>query len=1150
MTFTLFRPVRAAGLFIPLLIAAACSDDLPNPAESGTEGRMTLEFSALINQDNSSRADESGFADGDCFGVFVVNYSGDTPGTLTLSDNQVNNTSVKYDAEEGKWTTATDIYWLDKTTPADVYGYYPFYNALSDIEAHSFEIFADQSATPSDGDMGAYEASDLLWAKASRVSPGTRIELRFNHIMAGVKVVLQKGEGFEGDAWEKLQRIVTVDNTTRTAAVNLATGVVTPTGTPDRNILMSCEGDTYRAVVVPQSVEAGKSVIGITIDGLTYNFERESGMTYSAGKLHTFTLSIDRREADGTYAVSLVSEEITPWETDRSSHSFEANSYLVVNVPVAGTLKECITAAGADYSTVRNLKITGQLTEEDFTFIREKMSKLACINLKDAKMVHIGYKEIVSDIDYWERPVLYSDNILPDEALTHMESIHRVILPDGITRLGRNSLSNLRLTSALIIPETVTVIDEWALSCIYGDDASIEMPSALETIGGCAFYGTEATFELKLSNTIKYIGGSAFSRASGATGTFNVPTKLEFLGENAFEGCGHDLIGDIVTPATLTEIPRSAFNGIGFKQRPKLTIPEGVRKISGSAFSNTHYASALKIPESVEIIEGAAFKGTTFPGGSVKLPDNLKYLGRHAFAGCNISGELIFPKSIDLILGGDGDNSGAFCGTQLEKITIGNNVLQIERNAFNGLPNLRNLHIGKNVEYIGSQAFTDAPYLQTVICLAPTPPQAAADAFVNMYFDKCILEVPESAVEAYRNAVGWNKFQNITPHHELAFNIPDIACLDKGITREGVIRAEGAWSIAECPDWVHVSPDHADYNENLTITVDPMRAGSDQRDGQIVFRLNDKDYTTYTTVRQLAYEHPQDTEIILRSASAGEREVPVFIVGDGFNADDIASGEYMRRMNETMDQLLAIEPYKSYIDYFTVTTAIACSPDCGSGDVYTVKTNCFDTDGVEPDHNKLKEYVRRVSSHAGANMSNALIIMVSNYNSFTGWAEIDWDGCSMAGIGIIDDVYPYDQRGLVQHFAGGEAFAGLGNEAVEHFEHIRGCTCPFCNSLGKFNEMKGRGLYANLSMSSKMSDAPWIDFIFHPKYSGIVDMWEGGYHHLRGVWRSETNSVMNTYIAYYNTISRYTIYREIMRRSGRPASLDDFITNDKIEIPQ
>lgn len=97
--------------------------------------------------------------------------------------------------------------------------------------------------------------------------------------------------------------------------------------------------------------------------------------------------------------------------------------------------------------------------------------------------------------------------------------------------------------------------------------------------------------------------------------------------------------------------------------------------------------------------------------------------------------------------------------------------------------------------------------------------------------------------------------------------------------------------------------------------------------------------------------------------------------------------------------------------------------------------------------------------------------------------------------------------------------------------------------------MKSRGYYANLTMSGKLNESPWHDFIFHPTYSADVDMWEGGYRHLRGVWRSESQSVMGTYIRYYNAISRYTIYQSIKKRAGLPYSLEDFIANDKIEKP-
>ncbi len=1145
--------LHPSGWGVGLLLSGillGCSDEMHLLTPSDGDDGLRFELQASIDQVNETRADESGFANGDRFGLFVVNYSGGNPGTLTLSDNQVNNVAITYNANANTWQAATDIYWSDPITPADVYGYYPFYNGMSDVDAYNFEVKSDQSIVGTEGEMGSYEASDLLWAKTSKAIPGKKVELTFSHIMAGVKVVLQQGSGFEGDAWTKLTKTVTVDNTVRTSEVDLSKGIVTPSGNYDRNIVMNPEGDAWRAVVVPQSVSAGKTIIGITLDGKPYAYSRTDGMKYTAGKLHTFTIKIDRKDDSGDYALTLVNEDIIPWEADKSSHDFESNSYLTVHVAEAGNLKACLEAMGCDVSSLRNLKVTGQLTDEDFRMMREEMHQLASLHIGEARMVNIEYKV---NIDSWDSPKEFMDDMIPENALSHKESIRRIVLPLDIVRIGSNAFANVRLTSTLIIPESVKTIEEWAFSSI-GDDAVIEMPSSLEYIGGMAFYGLGATMELKLSNTIKHIGPWAFFCAIGATGTFNVPTQLEYIGEHAFEGCGHDLVGDIIIPGGIKEIPSNAFTAMGFSNGTNLTIPEGVTKIGSGAFGNlfavTKFNSPIIIPESVKIIDNMAFRLCSFAGGNVKIPNSVEYIGRGAFSFTNLGGELMFPSSPESVLGGDGDNGGAFGGTKISRLTLGDNILQIESNGFACMEELEYVEIGRNVGYIGTYAFSNLPKLSTMICLAAEPPTAFDSTFDGIYFDKVVLEVPENSVELYRNADGWKKFQNITAHHELAFNISNISCLDKGISRQGIIRSEGAWSVVECPSWVHVSPDHADHKEELTITVDPMRSGSDTREGNIVFKLNGKEYTTYTSVRQLSYEYAEDTEIVLQHASAKGKEIPVFIVGEGFNADDIVSGEYMRRMEETAAHLFSIVPYKTYKDYFTVTTAVTASPDQGTGNVYDVKTNCFETDGVTPNVDILKSYVERVSEHAGKNIDNALIIMVSNYNNFTGWSEIDWNGCSMAGIGCVDDVYPYDQRGLVQHYAGGEAFAGLGNEMVSHFEHIKGCTCPGCNDMIKYISMKARGYYENLTMSSKMNDAPWRDFVFHPKYSQMVDMWEGGYNHLRGVWRSEANSVMNTYIAYYNTISRYTIYKEIMRRAGLSASLDDFIANDKIELPQ
>lgn len=1076
-------------------------------------------------------------------GVFVVNYQNGSPGSLTLSNNQANNVAVSYDIDANKWMSATDIYWVDDSTPADVYGYYPFNNGMDNVDAYPFEVSANQSVAGTDGDMGSYEASDFLWAKAAGVTSGTKVNLIFNHRLAGVKVVLQQGEGFAEGEWDKLPKQVSVDNTVRTSTINLSTGDATVTGSFDRNIVMSSESDCYRAVVIPQTVDANKSTIGITIDGITYNYTRDGGMKYSAGKLHTFTLKIDSKGQSGDFAVSLVDEDISDWEVDQSSHDFESSAYLVVDVPVEGTLKKCLSNI-TDYTIVKNLKVTGKLTEEDFRFMREEMPVLAAVNLKDAKMVHIWGGAYGTDGNYHE---YYCDDFFPHYAFGYSQTLRRIVLPETITCIGASAFSDVQLISTLIIPNSVTLIGSGAFWRV-GEGCTIVMPNKLEYIGAFAFDLCAAHIELILPPTLKYIGKQAFSSASNVTGTFSLPDGLEYLGDYAFGGCGKDLEGDIVIPSSFDEVPAGI--SPNFKNCVNVKLHDGIRKIGNGALGGIKMASPIIFPSQLKIIDDNAFSGCSFVG-EVKLPDGLSTLGAGAFANSNISGTLTLPPNVESIP----NNAFASCN-RLEKVILDDNIQFVDDDAFASAISMKYLEMGKNISYIGSKAFCNTS-LQTIVCLAKTPPEIADDTFLNYYtslFEYCVVEVPENSVELYRNASGWKKFRNITPHHELGLSMPEVTCLNKGIDRSLMVRAEGAWEIAEKPDWVTVTPDHAGYKEEVTIKVAAMSQGAGSREGRVVFRLKDSGYTNYLTVRQYDYAGQEDKEIVLQTASGNGKAIPVFIVGEGYGAESIVNGDYMKRVHETVEQLFSIEPYKTYRNMFTVSTAVALSSDNGASDILTAKETKFSMyfPQISPENvNELRDYAKRVSENVSdANIGKALIIVLSNYNAFNGGYTIDNDGCSVACVGISDNDAPFDNRGLVLRYAGGNAFGGLADETVNHNYFIKNCLVLTCGEFLNYKMMKLRGLFENVTTSGKISESPWRDFMFHPKYRQIVDMYEGGCNHLRGVWRSEAQSVMSTYIPYYNTMSRYAIYRQIMRRAGLNASLDDFIANDKIEIPQ
>ena len=96
--------------------------------------------------------------------------------------------------------------------------------------------------------------------------------------------------------------------------------------------------------------------------------------------------------------------------------------------------------------------------------------------------------------------------------------------------------------------------------------------------------------------------------------------------------------------------------------------------------------------------------------------------------------------------------------------------------------------------------------------------------------------------------------------------------------------------------------------------------------------------------------------------------------------------------------------------------------------------------------------------------------------------------------------------------------------------------------------MKSLGWYKNLSMTSDATRVPWAHLIYHPQYSDYVDMYEGGYMHSRGMYRSEATSCMNNNIPHYSAISRQAIVERIKYCAGETFSLEDFYANDNNSV--
>lgn len=1115
------------------MLLTGCSDDFfGDKTEQHDSNRIQL--SGDIDQLAVTRVNDNGFCNGDVMGVYIVDYEGNKPGTLKVNGNRGDNVRHTFDEPNYKWNSAYDLFWKDKHTHIDVYGYYPFANPES-IEDYQFEVQKDQSKATENGEMGGYEASDFLWGKVSDVAPTTSvIRLPMAHRMSNARVTLIQGSGFAEGEWANLEKIVLTANVARKASINLSTGEIKTAGAAESTMTIpSRTNDEWRTIVVPQTVAAGTTLFSITIGGVPYKFTKNEAFTYVSGKMMNFGIKVDKQTGSGAYKLTLVSESITPWENDLVSHDATAKEYIVIN-STPGGLKNAITAANKDYTQVRNLKITGQINAKDFYFMRDSMLRLSALNLKEVRIKGWGKNEENEE---------NMDDQIPNSAFYFIQtvggsnSLNRIVLPDTLKSIGSNAFYGCKyLSGSLIIPEGVTEIKRGAFNGCIGLNGILSLPSTLKKLGnrgeddmgdeGTDYYGgvfqncRNLTGNLILPDNLELIRGYCFSGCSGLYGELRLPAKLKRMGNCAFSSCS-GFTGSLSIPQGITALPSEAFHNCGFNGT--LTLHNGITNIANDAFANCHFKGELHLPKSLKVISENAFCNNDF-SGTLTLPSTLTHIGSNAFAyNWRLMGILDIPQEVE----------------------------SIGENAFSNCKMLEGIIFPESMETIRQGAFNECYGINSIICKGTMPAHIESGAFDGVAKDNFTLEVPESAISQYQAASGWKDFKRIAAHHELVCR-PSVACaLSTEHKQKLVINAEGEWEVASKPNWCEVSPASGNKKTEVTLTIKGMAKNADSRDGKVVFRLKDKDYTHECSVSQYGYEYGEDEWITLQKATKGNNGgINIVLLGDGFNAKDIASGKYLNDIKQEVEYFFGIEPYKTYRDYFNVYTAIPLSTESGVGTVNTIRYNRFNTTftggvGLKADYDEVFDYALGAPTVNKGNLNQTLIIMVPNSTDYGGICQMWEDGSAIAFCPQSTYGYPLDTRGVIQHEAGGHGFGKLGDEYIYHNAFIDFCDCTCCGHVFEFNAAKSLGWFDNLELTGKMHSVGWSHLIFDDRYSDIVDIYEGGYMHNRGVFRSEPNSCMNNDIPYYSTISRESIVKRIKAYAGETYSFEDFVKNDK-----
>lgn len=1086
-------------LWSMLLAIISCSpDQFHNDPQNSTD--IPVSIYNEIHQTVHTRVNDSGFCDQDAVGIYVVNYNEATPGALLLQGNQADNVRFTFNEETAKWIPEYTIYYKDKNTNVDIIGYYPYDDPTS-VNEYPFEIKYDQRTTASEGIMGTYEASDFLWSKATNVTPTTsQIPLIFRHIMSCVKVELVEGTGFVEGEWLTLRKEVLISNIKRNSLINLSTGVVNSTGDiASTGIIPYKDGNYFRAIVVPQPIPTQTALFSITIDGLPYIFERDDTFTYLSGKMHTFTITVSKKSGSG-YEIELTADSITAWETDPITHDAEAREYVIIHCNEAGSLESNISNEGYDATQIKNLKLTGVIDTRDFQFMNQGMTKLSALNLKEVTI---------------SSPA----NQIPAGAFNDKISLTRIVFPDKLIKVNSQAFSRTGLSGTLVLPEGLKEIGDYAFSeCLL--TGTLSLPNSLEIIDNGAFNSCQYfSGNLQLSENLSSVGAGAFSLCTGFTGQLILPESLTFIGNSAFSNC-------------------TGFTG-------SLKIPRNIQIVSGFAFFMcTGLNGQLSLPNNLEIIESEAFCYCRFRG-ELHLPESLISIGSRAFESNQFSGTLLLPSNLKIL----SEDAFAFNNRISGTIFFPINITNVATGAFRYCSNIQGVVLHKFIDVIGSRAFENCFYINSIISESTNPPNIGSQAFDGVPKDNFTVQVPQSSISLYQTTPGWNDFKRFSAYKDFSISRNLIRTLKNSYERELIVRApsEETWEVTSKPDWVTVNMMEGTGKQTLSVTINELPQGSPDRNGEIVIALNSTDFSLTCSVEQYDYAYTDGDVYTKQSATVGDGVNLVFM-GDGYDAKDISEGKYLSDLEDAIGHFFNVEPYYSYKDYFNVYIVFGMSDDSGIGSVNTIKDTKFGAQytlsGVAPNDATCFSYACKAPINN--DVSTSLVTLVINTPDYGGMCYMWGDGSAIACCPVSADPYPYDFRGLVQHEAGGHGFGKLADEYIYVNAFISSCACPYPH-LVQFNEMKNCGFYKNLSSTASFYDVPWSHLIFHPTYSNIVDIYEGGFYHSRGIFRSEPNSCMNNNIPYYSAISRQAIVERIMDYAGLPFDIDAFYANDVLD---
>ncbi len=168
----------------------------------------------------------------------------------------------------------------------------------------------------------------------------------------------------------------------------------------------------------------------------------------------------------------------------------------------------------------------------------------------------------------------------------------------------------------------------------------VVVEEGITRIGAGAFASLSGLKEVVLPSTVTEISNSAFSGCE-ALETINLPDAVVAIGEDAFTFCNS--LTSVEMPKALREIDVGAFRNCIALESVKLN--ENLERIGAESFSDCSSLKSIDIPDKVKTIGYRAFNGCTSLK-TVNFGKNVSKMGRAAFAYCESLEKVVLPDKM------------------------------------------------------------------------------------------------------------------------------------------------------------------------------------------------------------------------------------------------------------------------------------------------------------------------------------------------------------------------------------------------------------------------------------------------------------------------------------------------------------------------